>query len=53
MLIEVLLQVDIALHGCYVLFEIYKLVFVFPREKRITLMAFCYRDDERTLTTSC
>ncbi len=35
------------------LFQIYKLVFVFPREKRITLMAFCCRDDERTLTTSC
>ncbi len=41
MLRDVLLLVGIALHRCYVLFHIYKLVFVFPKEKCITLMAFC------------
>ncbi len=41
MLIEVVLQVGIALHWCYVRLMIYKLLFAFPQEKCITLMDFC------------
>ncbi len=54
MLREVLLQVGIALHRYYVIFQIYKLVFVFPlREMHYSNDFLLCRDDERTLTTSC